>query len=315
MSDKSASNPSYFTPSTFCSEASVAVDEQLAGTAASVSYWVALEVAGNWGAQAIADSSLPQAVKEQLFRWQEEIDGLRVQFIKKRDRRQPDDITLLAAAVEPEPSLYRLQLADYEALLSVDPVQLARGQGHYDSFVEREPHYLVCTNGRRDRCCAKFGLPLFKALAAVAPATTWQTTHIGGHRFAATMVALPSGVTLGRVHPDEAADVVAALRSNRLHRLDRVRGLSAYPTIVQAADIFARQQINDLELGNLHLIEFEPLSETKWRVRFSDRKEREIGMSIEELPSGHIIPASCGKQKAAAQTRLAVGDFSIAHIG
>jgi hypothetical protein len=50
---------------------------------------------------------------------------------------------------------------------------------------------LVCTNGRRDVCCALWGQRFYAAAAALLP-NVWQTTHLGGHRFAATAVSLPA---------------------------------------------------------------------------------------------------------------------------
>ncbi len=41
------------------------------------------------------------------------------------------------------------------------------------------------------------------------PHETWETTHLGGHRFAGTLLALPSGQTLGRLTPDNAVAACA----------------------------------------------------------------------------------------------------------
>ena len=57
---------------------------------------------------------------------------------------------------------------------------------------------LVCTHGRRDRCCGSLGTALALELLA-APGQlgegvrVWRTSHTGGHRFAATAVVLPQG--------------------------------------------------------------------------------------------------------------------------
>ena len=58
----------------------------------------------------------------------------------------------------------------------------------------REPVFLVCAHGRRNACCARFGAPLAAALAARHPRQIWETTHVGGHRFAANLVLLPHGL-------------------------------------------------------------------------------------------------------------------------
>ena len=51
-----------------------------------------------------------------------------------------------------------------------------------------EPVFLVCTHGKRNVCCARLGVPLAQALATRHPGQVWETTHVGGHRFAANLV-------------------------------------------------------------------------------------------------------------------------------
>jgi len=57
---------------------------------------------------------------------------------------------------------------------------------------------LVCTHGRRDRCCGSLGTALFQALSTdqrfcKEGVRLWRTSHTGGHRFAPTAVVLPEG--------------------------------------------------------------------------------------------------------------------------
>lgn len=71
---------------------------------------------------------------------------------------------------------------------------------------------LVCTHGMRDRCCARFGQPFFRAAQKMVKAESlssvriWRVSHIGGHRFAPTVIVLPEGRYYARL-------TVAALRS------------------------------------------------------------------------------------------------------
>lgn len=60
---------------------------------------------------------------------------------------------------------------------------------------------LVCTHGSRDRCCGQSGTLLFLELEDAlaggdisAPVRIWRTSHIGGHRFAPTVLTLPDGL-------------------------------------------------------------------------------------------------------------------------
>ena len=83
--------------------------------------------------------------------------------------------------------------------------------------------HLVCTNGRHDPCCADHGRPVVRALDEAGRPEVWESTHVGGDRFAANVVSLPHGVYYGRVEPDEAAGLLDELRDGLL-ALHRYRG-------------------------------------------------------------------------------------------
>ncbi len=104
------------------------------------------------------------------------------------------------------------------------------------------PLYLVCAHGRHDACCALRGRPVAQALERARPGRVWETTHLGGDRFAANLLVLPTGELYGRVPPAvapaladrvDAGDVVPALMRGRI-------GLSP---IAQAALIYAHEKL------------------------------------------------------------------------
>lgn len=103
-----------------------------------------------------------------------------------------------------------------------------------------EPLALVCTNGKRDRCCALYGRPLAAELAAGGAGEVWETTHLGGHRFSPTMLVLPYGYAYGRVDAHHAKTVLEAAREGRVV-LEACRGRSAYDRAGQAADLAVRE--------------------------------------------------------------------------
>ena len=83
---------------------------------------------------------------------------------------------------------------------------------HWHDAARSAPQYFVCTNGQRDLCCARFGLPTYAALRERVGERVWQTTHVGGHRFAPNVLTLPQAALYGRVQP---ADVDAVPRCGR----------------------------------------------------------------------------------------------------
>jgi len=105
-------------------------------------------------------------------------------------------------------------------------------------------HYiLVCTHGKRDACCAKYGRPTADALRQAAPmgVTVWDVSHLGGHRFAGTLVVQPANRWYGRLSPENAADLLAAIASNRVLTAYH-RGNAHLPPPLQVAEQWALEQ-------------------------------------------------------------------------
>ncbi len=95
--------------------------------------------------------------------------------------------------------------------------------------------FAVCTHGRRDPCCAERGRPLASAIAAAFPEQTWESTHIGGDRFAGNLIAFPHGFYFGRVEAADGAGVASDYLEGTID-LEHLRGRSCRPTDVQAAE-------------------------------------------------------------------------------
>jgi len=97
---------------------------------------------------------------------------------------------------------------------------------------------LCCTDSRRDACCARFGFATYKALAAAAdPAKVQilQATHVGGCRFAASLVVLPDRRRYGRVAPEEAERFLETIGRGDLY-LSAYRGRAGLPQPAQVAE-------------------------------------------------------------------------------
>src|ERR671935_1203772 len=221
-----------------CSQLSVALGEPLYATAAFAPVWLLIEEQAAWGEKAVAESGfgeLEARGKEQ---------GVRVGLIRPFRRRGVRSRRVFRiSCVPPEPFVELLPEPDLDA----------RGERL------EGPLYLVCTNGRRDVCCGLAGRELARALAPELGERLWETTHIGGHRFAPNLVCLPEGLVYGRLDPESALATVAAHR-NGLIVLEHFRGRSALEPAAQAADFFARR-----ETGRLGIVD-DPAAELDVRV-------------------------------------------------
>jgi hypothetical protein len=112
------------------------------------------------------------------------------------------------------------------------------------------PMFCVCTHGAHDQCCATYGRPVAREVAARYPEQTWEVSHIGGDRFAANLACFPDGYYFGRVPSEEAADLATDYLGGRL-RLSYLRGRVCYPMLVQAAEHFLRADRSLDDVGAL----------------------------------------------------------------
>ena len=240
-----------------CSGASLTDAEPMAGTAPTDVAWLFVEYAGPWGQQAVADSRLPAELRELLA----DLTGVRVQLIRRHGGVSGPGVRVFAAWLGEQPAVWSGVLDDHAGLLDLDLAGLARG-GDAGLAPYDEPLLLVCTNGRRDVCCAELGRPIAAALAARWPEATWETTHLGGHRFAGTLLALPSGVTLGRLDVASAVDDCTALADGRFP-VAQARGRAGRTPEAQVAELHLR---TELGLDALDAVRAGPLADDRVRL-------------------------------------------------
>ncbi len=248
----------------FCSQLSRAQDEPMAGTAVTAPVWLLLEYRQPWLAEATTDNRLPAAVQAHLHNHLTAVNG-RLQFI--RQMPNPDQLHCFVVVLEePAARLYRFPFDDYHDLLDLDIPAICAGAMQFTAYRYTNPLTLVCTNGKRDRCCALHGGALYREMAAQGTAV-WQTTHLGGHRFAPTLMSFPDGVCYGRF---TTADIPRLLRAQQTGELllDRLRGRSLYTPPTQAADYFLRQHLHQPHVSALHHQQTATAVADQWTVHF-----------------------------------------------
>ncbi|HET8812268.1 MAG TPA: sucrase ferredoxin [Gaiella sp.] len=259
-----------------CSELARAAGLPLAGTAGRAERWLLLEHRPPWGPDGTDDSGLPEA----LVAWFREIED-RVHLIRGPGRPDGPPVAFAARTTESGGSLVRLPVERLEDVMYVDPVR--------DGLPVEAPLVLVCTHARRDVCCGTNGVPVFNALRRHVPRELlWRSSHQGGHRFAANVLALPEAVQLGRVLPDAAEDVARSLAERRIP-LRFYRGRTLHAPEVQAADAAVRAALELDRLTDVRLVEHDGA-----RV-FLATPSGSVEVTVEER-DGPMLPASCGKE-------------------
>jgi hypothetical protein len=158
-------------------------------------------------------------------------------------------------------------------------------------------HLLVCTNGRRDVCCAVKGRPVALGAADRHPDRVWEVTHTSGHRFAATAVLLPAGTLHGRLDTDAAvALLTAADRGETI--LSGSRGRSTHSAPGQVAELAVRAAAGETGLDALDVDVVAATGEHAWTVSVVHADGRRWSVAVESAPTGTDRAESCGKALA-----------------
>jgi hypothetical protein len=251
----------------FCSQRSLALGEQLFGTAKKTTTWLLLEYPYLWGRKAFEESDLPAKLKSQLFSFLNRIPDSKLLLIKNQNSLFQERIAFFVViSAENQPRIYQFQFDSYADLEDLELTGLLSDQNAISSHLHSEPIFLVCANGKRDPCCAKYGLPVYDQIATINRDMVWQSTHLGGHRFATNLLCFPHGILYGRVDEDSALPLIDAYVAGNL-LLDKYRGRTCFDSQVQAADYYLRKQTGMTEIEAYRLAGVEVLKPDRWRAK------------------------------------------------
>ena len=219
------------------------------GTAFPADRVLLVEQPGGWGVAGLADSRFDPGTARRLIGSLGE-QGVRVLAIR-RPGRNPLAAQRSWGFADSRPGRQGIVWGGYHAareLLELDPAALA-DQAHQAG--DTRPVYAVCAHGTRDMCCAIEGRPVATALARLCPGRVWECSHVGGDRFAANVLVLPTGQLYGRVG-DPAALASATEAGNVLP--ERLRGQVGLPPAAQAAVVHAQRELRLVTAGAVRVI-------------------------------------------------------------
>ncbi len=303
-----------------CSLESRAASEPLSGTAPFAHAWIVIESPSAWGRDAVADSRLPASVRDTMLTAKSA--GVSVLLARHPDRPEragKQELNVWVARSAPGGMLLRHGLlSDLTPLAAWDMSAIAAGSLPALGAVTHEPLLLVCTHGKRDRCCAVNGRALLTSLLeAATPAQRgriWECSHIGGHRFAPVTLSLPSGAVHGRLDTQAAEDILGRHESGRV-TIDLLRGRSGLLAPCQVADGAVRRltgidTVDDLDVLRVvdgravpaasGLVEVD-IAQTEVR----HRDGRAWRVDVERVPLDRARAESCGAEPVAAAAWVA----------
>ncbi|MEU6996388.1 sucrase ferredoxin [Streptomyces sp. NPDC046465] len=280
-----------------CASASRDLDEPLAGTAATARTWLLLEQPGPWGAKALRSSHLDPEFGRALEAAAEGT-GVRVALIRRpgrhADSHAPTRHQVYVGHTAPGRTWLRDALTDDpRRLLDLDFAALGAGDhGGFGTAHVGAPLVLVCTNGKRDRCCALLGRPLAAELADSGEKGAWEITHLGGHRFSPTLLVLPYGYAYGRMRAPAVKEILDAARAGRVVT-DACRGNSAWERPGQAAELAVRTAAGEYAAEALSVLRTDGTGPRR-EVTVAHTDGRRWQVTVDETASLPPRPESCG---------------------
>lgn len=294
-----------------CSVLSRELDEPLAGTGAVAGAWLLVEQPGPWGRAAVTASRLDPALGAEL-EGRTAGTAVRLALIRRVEDHhdhEPPHRRWYAASTHPRRTWLATGVVVYPTdLLKIDFAALDAGDRRAVAGLEHEfvdaPLLGVCTNGKRDACCATLGRRVAVAVEAVVGAAAgqeipavWEITHLGGHRFAPTAVVLPSGYSYGRLDAASATRLLADARQGRM-AVQGCRGRSTWSRAGQVAELAVRSALDEAAESALDVVavtQTAPDPEPAWTAIVEHEDGRAYEVSVRGAYAPVPRPESCGK--------------------
>jgi hypothetical protein len=239
-----------------CSVVSEANGENLAGYAIPFEHRLLVEVAPPWESDVGASRHYPKGLWEALMVAWRRGSQVGMTAILPDPEYSVEGSTRLVYLRRPDGPFATYEKVEYllphedlipavEALFDTKEEVVRFEEYRRDTRNVRD--LVVCTHGRHDACCGKFGYPIYEALrrgyAGPDGLRVWRASHLGGHRFAPTLVEYPEGRYWGRLEPAALEGLV--LRNGPASELRRFyrgwSGLESRFEQIAEGEILARE--------------------------------------------------------------------------
>ena len=250
----------------FCSDLARSENEQLFGTVKRIRLHIALEYASAWNRKTIESEFLPREVRQFVAQIRERIPETRFLLVRQKESKDRKPSCFLAVTQEARAALYQWQLDDYRDMLSLDVQALLDGVSPMPP--RAEPMFLICNHGQHDKCCAKFGNPVLEAARSAGGGQIWESSHVGGCRFAANLVCLPHGLVYGHLSPPDSIRAIRDHKDGKIF-LPKFRGRASFSKPVQAAEYFVRREEGIEEIDALCLAGSVQSGPASWTTTFA----------------------------------------------
>jgi len=241
----------------FCAKESFERGENFLGTMTTVKCYLLIEYDGAWSSvvnRLLENSKIEDRVVQYLnkfIQWCPE--DVKVLFIKNKINTNNGKKIYLTRELMGKAQAREFNVDTYIDILKIDL------KAAYKEPSECKNILVVCTHGKRDKCCAKFGFPIFLNLydwinTSGKNFEIWECTHVGGDRFAANIIWLPYGLGFGHMQLQDGI-FTKKLAQNKV-ALKYFRGCSFFPSAGQFLEGYVRKKYSLEVPGGIELVNY-----------------------------------------------------------
>ncbi|MDY6781194.1 MAG: sucrase ferredoxin [Cyanobacteriota bacterium] len=229
----------------FCAKASRESGEEIIGSAPGHQTYILIECPQPWAAKEFESRALPPNLRELIERIKKSRASVRFLLIHSRDRVDEElKRVIVYRKKEGFSDGYHKRKFVVANLEEIAPKLEKYLAGDRDETEWVEPltqEILVCTHGSHDKCCARYGYPFYRQARQIVSelemkkVRVWEASHIGGHRFAPTLLSLPEGRYYGALDADAFRTIIQ--RAGKMDCMRKVyRGWGLFPMHVQVLE-------------------------------------------------------------------------------
>lgn len=280
-----------------CADTARERGDPMQATALHVQRFLLLEHPGPWAFDALEQPGIDRSVLGQLLTATRAAHG-RTLLIRRHGRVETaHDRVWAVVDVAAGRIRWGTWRDDADLLVARDAL------GELSTSWSDEPVLLVCTHGRHDTCCAVRGRPVAEALTQRHGDKVWECSHVGGDRFAASVVVLPDGTYYGGLDGANACDVVDRHLAGTVTP-EHLRGSSMLNTVAQAAAAAAHERFGPGGARDIHAATIETIGPGQWRVELTcaGPLPARVVAAVEARRSSPAVLTCRAQQETAART-------------
>ncbi|MBJ6364030.1 sucrase ferredoxin [Paenibacillus roseus] len=294
----------------YCASISQAMGENPIGTAGGQHHYLLVEVPLPWTDNITESSKFPNGMNDVLKKCMAQ--GLQFRFLAiwSEFNSPPPGYTRVIEYRQPAgemvPYVKREYLLPTEQVADLAEALLASGSvDQYHTWQQPDQgirDILVCTHGTHDLCCGKFGYPIYRELGeafASSPDTklrAWRVSHIGGHRFAPTLIDFPEGRFWAHV-TSEVLGAIVRREGATVDIIRHYRGVSGIGAFGQVAEreLFASKGWSWLQYAKTMVIQSQSDTGAVVQITYRSPDGSDYGTSeFEVYVEGTVKTGGCG---------------------